>query len=688
MLNKSFSHGRRLICAALALALALLCALPASAAGAEGEAAADRLYNLGLFKGTGTDAAGEPVYDLDRALTRSEAVTMLVRLMGREQEALGGSWQTPFTDVAAWARPYVGYAYTHGLTRGTSDTLFGGEDPVTAAQYITFVLRALGYDDAAGDFAWDSAWELSDELGLTDGEYGAENSAQFLRADVALISADALDMQLKGSERTLLESIPLPGEAEDADDYTVDMSGAIPEELGGRRLSAGELAALSGLTPERAAESIETLADAYAWLAQEGYSTTGMSGSPQYGLANGTAGRELSWVEMSTVINTLVEGDYDEEGTLLLVSQTDEQGWDMFYISFNYVKSGGVYYITDPLDHLESSGMPAFRIHTVRAGSLGAVRAALAEVNGSASALATVAAYPLFTGRIEVEFSAEPFSATFPNIPGVEYVYLADSEAAEDYREELEQAAEQEAARWAQHARGLKIADYGMPQAIGQTTLSYDGALALVGQDPQRIADSVKTVGDVLQYMIAARFGYDAPGAYTPWYGRGGEIWGFDAPGDVQLEQNYGCCCGGYANAVSYLLRGDYEKVGTLRWIGGGNHTISWVYTGGKYYVFDFTQYCNGGNYNFYGSRVAVLDRLEDFYDNMPSTYDKSEIVLMVAFEAGEAMYPSNWNDPPEFTGLTFPAEAEGEIRVIYQRDAAKGVNYRELDISIPGWNS
>lgn len=55
-----------------------------------------------------------------------------------------------------------------------------------------------------------------------------------------------------------------------------------------------------------------------------------------------------------------------------------------------------------------------------------------------------------------------------------------------------------------------------MPQAIGQTTLSYDGALALVGQDPQRIADSVKTVGDVLQYMIAARFGYDAPGGPTP----------------------------------------------------------------------------------------------------------------------------------------------------------------------------
>ena len=112
-----------------------------------------------------------------------------------------------------------------------------------------------------------------------------------------------------------------------------------------------------------------------------------------------------------------------------------------------------------------------------------------------------------------------------------------------------------------------------MPAAIRNTTLSYQQAYTLVGQDPEVIRSAVKTVGDVLQYMIAARFGHDAPSAYTPWYG----FWGFDAPGDVQLEQNYGCCCGGVANTVSYLLKDDYEKVGTLRWVGGGNHTISWV---------------------------------------------------------------------------------------------------------------
>lgn len=52
-------------------------------------------------------------------MTRSEAVTMLVRLLGRENEALSGKWETPFTDVPAWAEPYVGLAYENGLTTGT-----------------------------------------------------------------------------------------------------------------------------------------------------------------------------------------------------------------------------------------------------------------------------------------------------------------------------------------------------------------------------------------------------------------------------------------------------------------------------------------------------------------------------------------------------------------------------------------
>lgn len=184
----------------------ICCMIPtAHAADEKAVTAADTLYALGLFKGTGSDANGKPVYDLDRAPTRHEAVTMLVRILGKEEEALQGSWEIPFLDVDDWAKPYVGYAYAHGLTSGTSAVAYSGNAAVTASQYLTFILRALGYDSST-DFQWDRAWELSDALGLTAGEYSAQ-TALFTRGDTAIISAAALKQNLKGTAKTLEEHI-------------------------------------------------------------------------------------------------------------------------------------------------------------------------------------------------------------------------------------------------------------------------------------------------------------------------------------------------------------------------------------------------------------------------------------------------------------------------------------------------
>ena len=196
---------KRIFAFALVLCLMLTLAPFASAASDKANEAANALYELGLFQGTAENADGTPVFDLDRAPTRAEAVTMLVRLLGGEDAALAGDWDTPFTDVPAWAEPYVGYAYSKGLTDGTGETAFGSDTSVTAAQYITFVLRALGYESGA-DFEWDKAWELSDEIGLTGGEYGA-STASFLRGDVAVISYDALSCTLKDSDVTLRDTL-------------------------------------------------------------------------------------------------------------------------------------------------------------------------------------------------------------------------------------------------------------------------------------------------------------------------------------------------------------------------------------------------------------------------------------------------------------------------------------------------
>jgi len=196
---RRFRKAAAILLAVTILALSCPAAFRADASDGALEAARE-LYDLGLFRGVGTDGNGEPLFELDRVPTRNEAVTMLIRLLGKEQEAKAALYPAPFTDVAEWATPYVGCAYAHGLTLGRTGTQYGGADPTTATEYLTFVLRALGYDSSS-DFAWDSAWELSDRIGLTHGEY--DGTTEFTRGDVALISRNALTLPLKGTTATL-----------------------------------------------------------------------------------------------------------------------------------------------------------------------------------------------------------------------------------------------------------------------------------------------------------------------------------------------------------------------------------------------------------------------------------------------------------------------------------------------------
>lgn len=188
------------------LCIMMMCATATTVHAADAEAynAADVLYDLGLFSGTGTKADGTPDFDLDRAPTRHEAVTMLVSLLGKREEALAGEWETPFTDVADWAKPFVGYAYENGLTSGTSATTYSGDAPLTAAQYFTFVLKALGYETGT-DFQWDKSFEFAAQIGLTDGRYA--NAKDFLRGDVTIVSRNAMDAKMKGSNQNLAEEL-------------------------------------------------------------------------------------------------------------------------------------------------------------------------------------------------------------------------------------------------------------------------------------------------------------------------------------------------------------------------------------------------------------------------------------------------------------------------------------------------
>lgn len=200
---------KRLISLLLCVALILSLGTTAFAASEEATASAQKLYELGLFNGTGKDANGNPIFDLDLVPSRNQAVTMLVRLLGKTKEAESKPWITPFTDEADWAKPYVGYAYANGLTAGTSATTYSGNQNTTVIQYLTFILRALGYQSGV-DFEYSRAWEFADAIGLTDGRYNA-SATDFRRSDIAEISYDALYVFKKGTTKMLGEVLASEG---------------------------------------------------------------------------------------------------------------------------------------------------------------------------------------------------------------------------------------------------------------------------------------------------------------------------------------------------------------------------------------------------------------------------------------------------------------------------------------------
>ena len=181
-------------------------------------ALADALSAMGLFAGTGT-AYGSG-YDLERAATRVEGLVLFLRLLGEEAAAQAYTGPCPFSDVPEWAQRYVAYAYDRGYTAGVGtdaagNPAFGPAHIMDTEEYVTFLLRALGYQDSgeSPDFTWQSALPFAQEQGvLTGGEVSLFSGLpSFLRAHAVYLSYFALDAPMKDGSGTLLASLSAAG---------------------------------------------------------------------------------------------------------------------------------------------------------------------------------------------------------------------------------------------------------------------------------------------------------------------------------------------------------------------------------------------------------------------------------------------------------------------------------------------
>lgn len=146
--------------------------------------------------------------ELRQTPSRVECTVMLVRLLGMESQVKQGKYVHPYTDVPAWANSYVGYLYQSGFSMGISDTKFGMNIPLSASQYITYILRLLGYDDKT-DFNSDNILDKAVQAGIFSASEADSltKSASFNRNDFVGITYNALSARIKSSNKTLLDKL-------------------------------------------------------------------------------------------------------------------------------------------------------------------------------------------------------------------------------------------------------------------------------------------------------------------------------------------------------------------------------------------------------------------------------------------------------------------------------------------------
>ena len=171
---------------------------------------AEELAEMGLFRGS------DKGFELERVPTRQEALIMLIRLLGEEDEALAYSGPTAFKDLTGWAdgKKYIIYGENMKYTNGIAPDTFNQYGSASRHVYLTYVLRALGYSDAQGDFVWNTTSDdLAVELGLVSRkQLAAMEKDGFHRDHVALISYNALDVELKDGSMTLCDRLALSGD--------------------------------------------------------------------------------------------------------------------------------------------------------------------------------------------------------------------------------------------------------------------------------------------------------------------------------------------------------------------------------------------------------------------------------------------------------------------------------------------
>lgn len=167
---------------------------------------ASKLYQIGLVSGDGSGL------NLDGGLTRAQAATFIVKLIGREDTVLGSPsfyGMTPFTDIKGdeWYAPFVGYCAMNKIISGYPDNTFRAEEKLTEKAFLSMILKSLQY--TGDDYTWDNVFLTAYNKGIVkDLSYAVKvEDVDLDRGATLELMYNALNLYYKDNSKTLLDNL-------------------------------------------------------------------------------------------------------------------------------------------------------------------------------------------------------------------------------------------------------------------------------------------------------------------------------------------------------------------------------------------------------------------------------------------------------------------------------------------------
>ena len=162
---------------------------------------AEILKTLKIINGTGKG------FELDKVFTRAQGTVVIIKLFGMEKAAQESNLKPVFSDVKSnhWAAKPITFAFQKRIVSGTGGNKFSPDRPMTGKEFITLVLRGLGYKETSP--------EILEFLAVRSGLLKQQETGSlitkkvFNRNNMVLVVYNALKTKSKGRNKTLLQTM-------------------------------------------------------------------------------------------------------------------------------------------------------------------------------------------------------------------------------------------------------------------------------------------------------------------------------------------------------------------------------------------------------------------------------------------------------------------------------------------------